>query len=114
MSTTTTLTATASPVPTEEAIAGHAEPMKVMRMGNPVLRRRAAQWARAEVLTNEGHTRPEVMDLVRAMVATMRATRGIGLAAPQVGVSKQLVVVHLPADPNLPKLQGPDALPTFP
>ena len=37
----------------------------------------------------------EVRDLARAMLHSMYAARGIGLAAPQVGVHKQLLVIDL-------------------
>jgi peptide deformylase len=39
------------------------------------------------------------------MTATMHSSEGVGLAAPQVGINKQLVIVHLPADSDLPNLQ---------
>jgi len=37
----------------------------------------------------------EVRDLARSMLQSMYAARGIGLAAPQVGVHKQLLVIDL-------------------
>jgi peptide deformylase len=38
---------------------------------------------------------PEVLKLVNDMLETMYANKGIGLAAPQVGVNKNLVVVDV-------------------
>lgn len=53
-------------------------------MGHPVLRRRAAP-----VTADHAALLP---DLVRDMVETMSAARGIGLAAPQVAESLRLIV----------------------
>lgn len=48
-----------------------------------------------------------VRELVRDMFETMRAANGIGLAAPQVGVGKRVIVVDVsPVEPE----QGPLAL----
>jgi peptide deformylase len=58
--------------------------LKVRRYGDPVLRRRAAP---VETVT------PDVRRLVDDMVETMYDEVGIGLAAPQVGVSLRLMVV---------------------
>ncbi len=38
----------------------------------------------------------DVMDLAQDMFETMKAYEGVGLAGPQVGVSKQIIVVHEP------------------
>lgn len=62
-------------------------PIRVL--GDPVLRRRAEEV-------------PAVDDEVRALIAdmfdTMRAAEGIGLAAPQVGVSWRVLVADIGAD----------------
>ena len=58
--------------------------LKVRRYGDPVLRRRANP---VEAVT------PEIRRLVKDMVDTMYDEVGIGLAAPQVGVSMRLLVV---------------------
>ncbi|MGB4102384.1 MAG: peptide deformylase [Alphaproteobacteria bacterium] len=57
-------------------------------LGNPVLRAYATPWA--EFDTEELH------DLARDMEATMQAHRGVGLAAPQVGISKRLIAFWVP------------------
>jgi len=36
--------------------------------------------------------------LITDMIDTMRAEQGIGLAAPQIGVSQQILVIQLPED----------------
>jgi peptide deformylase len=58
--------------------------LRVRRYGDPVLRRRARE---VETVT------PEVRRLVDDMTDTMYDEVGIGLAAPQVGVSLRLMVV---------------------
>ena len=58
--------------------------LKVRRYGDPVLRRRARD---VEAVT------PELRRLVEDMTDTMYDEVGIGLAAPQVGVSVRLMVV---------------------
>ena len=58
--------------------------LKVRRYGDPVLRRRAAP---VDAVT------PEVRRLAEDMVDTMYDEVGIGLAAPQVGISLRLMVV---------------------
>jgi peptide deformylase len=58
--------------------------LKVRRYGDPVLRRRAAA---------VGEVTPQIRRLVEDMTETMYDEVGIGLAAPQVGVSLRLLVV---------------------
>lgn len=60
--------------------------LKVRIYGDPVLRQKAA------VIDSIDQ---DVADLATAMGETMYASRGIGLAAPQVGVSRRLVVVDV-------------------
>jgi peptide deformylase len=58
--------------------------LKVLRYGDPALRRRAAP---------VGEVTPEVRAAIADMTETMYDEVGIGLAAPQVGVSLRLIVV---------------------
>lgn len=47
---------------------------------------------------------PPLRSLVRAMLETLHAAKGVGLAAPQVGEALRLLVVHVPADdPRIPE-----------
>jgi peptide deformylase len=64
------------------------EPLKleVVKYGHPVLRQKGA---RIEKIT------PEIAALAAAMLETMRANKGIGLAAQQVGQALQLTVLDL-------------------
>jgi len=58
--------------------------LSVRKYGDPVLRRRAA---RVEAVT------PEVRKTIADMIDTMYDEVGLGLAAPQIGVSLRLMVV---------------------
>lgn len=57
-------------------------------MGHPVLRRRADDVA--------DPTAPEIHQLVADMVDSMRVAGGVGLAAPQIKVSRRVVVFTVP------------------
>lgn len=41
---------------------------------------------------------PEVKDLILNMIETMHKADGVGLAAPQIGVNKRIIVVHWQGD----------------
>ncbi len=62
--------------------------LDVLKLGNPLLRKVAEPFTAKEILS------PKTQALVEDMLETMRAEVGVGLAAPQVGVSKQLVVIE--------------------
>lgn len=65
----------------------------ICRIGDPVLRRKAKK---VEKVTRD------IQKLADDMVETMRASRGIGLAAPQVGVGQRVAVVELDKDEAVP------------
>jgi peptide deformylase len=60
--------------------------MRVLRYGAPVLQQKAAP-----VADFDG----ELRKLFDRMIVTMRAENGVGLAAPQVGVSRQVAVIDI-------------------
>lgn len=60
----------------------------VVRAGNPLLRGRAEE-VPAEELGGKA-----LLTLVRTMVEAMRRAPGVGLAAPQIGVSKRVIVLE--------------------
>jgi peptide deformylase len=62
--------------------------LKIARMGHPVLRRKAVPVDPAEI------SNPEFQDFIDSMLATMLEYEGVGLAAPQVHVSRRVVVFH--------------------
>ncbi|MEB3351934.1 MAG: peptide deformylase [Cyanobacteriota bacterium] len=79
-----------------EAAAAAADTMAIHRLGDQQLRCSARRIGRVD---------EAVRDLARDMLRSMYAARGIGLAAPQVGVAQQLLVIDLdienPATPPL-------------
>ncbi|MCL4784710.1 MAG: peptide deformylase [Bryobacterales bacterium] len=62
---------------------------KVVKWGDPVLETPAAP------VTNFGT--PELRQLIEDMFETMYANKGVGLAAPQIGLSQRLAVVDTSA-----------------
>ena len=64
--------------------------LKIARMGHPILMR-----ASDEV---DDPTAPEIRQLVDDMIETMADARGLGLAAPQVHVSKRVVIFYAPIE----------------
>jgi peptide deformylase len=71
-------------------------PLELHYLGDRVLRQPAKRIAKVD---------DELRQLIREMLQTMYSKDGIGLAAPQVGVHKQLIVIDLepdnPANPPL-------------
>jgi peptide deformylase len=73
----------------------------IVRLGHPTLRSVAQALAPASI------GEPAIQELIDDMIETMRAAHGVGLAAPQVGVSLQLFVYEL-APPAAAESPGPD------
>ena len=67
--------------------------LEILQIGNPVLRRRGTKITRFD----DGLAR-----LAEDMIETMHEANGVGLAAPQVGVSTRLIVVEMPDDEDYP------------
>jgi peptide deformylase len=63
---------------------------KIVQVGDPVLRQPAHELTREEIAS------PAIQELIARMRDTMRDAPGVGLAAPQVGESLQLVVIEDP------------------
>jgi peptide deformylase len=72
--------------------------LKVARLGHPVLRRMAEPLGLDEI------ARPETQRLIDDMVDTMREYAGVGLAAPQVHVSRQVAVIEVESHPRYPDM----------
>jgi len=71
-------------------------PLAIHRLGSKELRAPARRISRVD---------ETIRDLARDMLRSMYTARGIGLAAPQVGVHKQLLVIDLDLDePATPPL----------
>jgi peptide deformylase len=62
--------------------------LSVVQVGDPVLRRRADEVPEAEI------TSQPVARLIERMWSTLDAVPGVGLAAPQIGEGRRVVVVH--------------------
>jgi peptide deformylase len=65
---------------------------EIVTLPDPVLRRKAKPVTRFE---------PALQTLIDDMIETMRQAPGVGLAAPQVGVSERVIVVEYPEDDSL-------------
>ncbi|UCE85934.1 MAG: peptide deformylase [Deltaproteobacteria bacterium] len=70
--------------------------LKVARMGHPVLRDVAKAVDPAELDS------PHFQDFIDSLIETMREYDGVGLAAPQVHVSKRVVVMEVAGNPRYP------------
>jgi len=73
--------------------------LKVARLGHPVLRQVAEPVPPDQILT------PAIQQFIDDMIETMHEYDGAGLAAPQVHVSKQLVIMEV--GPNTPRPNAP-------
>jgi peptide deformylase len=65
-------------------------PLEIVQVGSPVLRQQARPLSLEELAS------PRIQQLIVDMRETMRAAPGVGLAAPQIGESIQLVVIEDP------------------
>jgi len=63
--------------------------LQIITLPDPTLRRKARTVTRFDA---------ELQVLIEDMIETMRLAPGVGLAAPQVGVSDRLIVVEYPED----------------
>ena len=66
----------------------------VLRMGDPILFQRAEPVVQFDT--------PELHALLQDMDDTMRSKNGAGIAAPQIGVSLQVVIFGVGANPRYP------------
>lgn len=71
--------------------------LKITRLGHPAIRR-----GTEPVSTEELHSQ-KIQRLIDDMVETMRDAHGVGIAAPQVHVPKQIIVIEVsPENPRYP------------
>ena len=71
--------------------------LKVSRLGHPVLRKPS------EAVPKETITTPVMQAFLRDLVETMREYDGVGIAAPQVHVGKQVAVIEVNENPRYHK-----------
>ena len=69
-----------------------ANEFEILKLGNPILRQTAKELTKEEILSSE------IQELIPKMWDVMRKAGGIGLAAPQIGISIQLAVIKLESD----------------
>ena len=74
--------------------------LKVARLGHPVIR------APSAAVPKETITSAETQRLIDDMIQTMREYDGVGIAAPQIHVSKQLAVIEVTENRRYPG-EGP-------
>ena len=75
--------------------------LSVYQLGNPTLRKIA------EPITNVGDS--EIQKLIDEMLVTLQQSKGVGLAAPQIGRSLQLVIIASHPNeryPNAPQMEA--------
>jgi len=68
--------------------------MKICIYGDEVLTRKAEPFVEIN---------SETLELAQSMLETMRKSEGVGLAAPQIGVSKKIILLDVP----MPKPENP-------
>ncbi|HZK25808.1 MAG TPA: peptide deformylase [Oscillospiraceae bacterium] len=71
---------------------------QIRKNGDPALRQKAREVRKIT---------PAITKLLNEMAETMYDAQGVGLAAPQVGISKRLVVIDVQDDRGLLKLINP-------
>jgi peptide deformylase len=64
----------------------------IIRMGHPLLRETA------QTVPPEAFNTPEMDELLNDLYDTMIESQGIGIAAPQIGVSLQIALINIPKD----------------
>jgi peptide deformylase len=70
--------------------------LKVARIGHPILRKVAQE------LSAEDIAKPETQRLIDDMIETMKEYDGVGLAAVQVHISRQIAVLEVTDNPRYP------------
>ena len=65
------------------------EEYEILKLGNPILRLTAKELSKEEILSEN------IQNLIDEMWNVMEKAGGIGLAAPQIGISIQLAVIKL-------------------
>jgi len=63
---------------------------EVLKMGNPTLR------VKCDLVDPKEISTPEFKQLIQDMFETMDAEEGIGIAAPQIGINKQVAIIGIP------------------
>ena len=72
---------------------------KILRVGDPLLRQVSKEIPKTEIQSKE------IRKLIRDMLETMKEASGLGLAAPQIGVLKRIIVVGFDGSDRYPDLK---------
>jgi len=72
------------------------QPRRILHLGEPDLRRRADPVDSAEIPS------ARVQEVIEDLIATMRAARGAGLAATQIGEPLRICVIEVDNNPRYP------------
>jgi peptide deformylase len=67
--------------------------LDILQIGHPTLRKKSTKLTRFDGALTE---------LAESMIETMHEAKGVGLAAPQIGISKRLIVLEMPEDESYP------------
>lgn len=80
--------------------------LKVAELGHEILRKKAIPVDIQEI------TSPDFQDLLDDMIATLKDSSGVGIAAPQIYESKRVMIIHSFPSPRYPTAPefGPEAL----
>lgn len=68
--------------------ASETNKLNIVQVGDLVLRKKAKELTKEEILSSE------IQNLIENMKLTMRSAPGVGLAAPQIGLPLQLIVIE--------------------
>ena len=74
--------------------------LKVARLGHPVIRGKTDQLSVAEIKS------PEVQQLIDHMIETIRDYDGVGLAATQIHIAKQIAVIEVKDNLRYPDMES--------
>lgn len=74
---------------------------QIVKDGDPVLRKTAKE---VKEVT------PNIQKLIKNMATTMYHAKGVGLAAPQVGISKRVIVVDVGDETGLHAIVNPEII----
>ena len=77
--------------------------LTLIRLGHPALRRKSTSVTKRQLATKR------FQKFLDELVEMCLASDGVGIAAPQVGVNKRVIVVHV--DPKNPRYLGKKAFP---
>lgn len=79
-------------LPASETFGGKPRIYPMRLYGDPILRRKARPLAHTDTLTVPGFEAQTVREVANTMLETMFEERGVGLAAPQIGLPVRLFV----------------------